>query len=308
MNIIHTGLKGLLLFLMIVGLIGPSLGHAEDLEGLTLRELEAVRAEADARIRLLQLPDAAGYLRPESWEGYRREPGKHKGTQLRIEGDLFWAAEDGGGFLYQLSLREEPLLLPGDGVEAFGIYEGLHPAPGGSAGEIGLPLLHATLCVRQWPEGRPPAAAPYAGTRDDPARLNAPARADASGWSGHAGLEIEMLQCWRGDAAYKRAQNMSVYNVKPRRAQEYIIIEMRVKALSAPRGRAQITQEDFFFVSAQGAEYPHHFLINNPQPLRPRYEGSEQAALIACMIDKGDRPLVVYLPESERPLWFDPNL
>lgn len=314
-------LKKLLLCLMIALLIVP-VSHAQPLDGLSLKELEAIRLEADARIRQMTLPDAEGYVNPDSWEAYRREPKKHVGEKLKIEGDLFWAGETEGGFLYQISLREDPaqvfliryqpaedqpLLLPGDSVTAFGVFQGLQTAPGGGAGEIGLPCLDASLCTPRLREPRLPVAPPYKGTREDPVRLNTPARVDASPWTGYAELQMEVLQSWRGDAAFKRAQNMSVYNVKPRRAQEYVIVEIRMKALSAARGKAEISEEDFYFVSAEGAEYPQHFLINNSQPLRPLYEGSERTAYIACMIDKGDRPLVVYLPESETPLWLDPN-
>ena len=41
--------------------------------------------------------------------------------------------------------------------------------------------------------------------------------------------------------------------------------------------------------------------------LRALYTGGEQTANIACLIDKGDEPLIVYQPESLTPLWFDPG-
>ena len=80
-----------------------------------------------------------------------------------------------------------------------------------------------------------------------------------------------------------------------------------MKALSAPGERAEIKSEDFRFVSRGGTEYPHHFLINDIHGLRALYTGAEQTANIACLIDKGDEPLIVYLPESLTPLWFDPG-
>lgn len=84
-------------------------------------------------------------------------------------------------------------------------------------------------------------------------------------------------------------------------------MEMRVKALAAPNGRADIAEEDFYFVSAAGTEYRHHFLINSTQTLRNLYPSGEQVALLACLIDKGDMPLLVFQPLSTAPLWFDPN-
>ena len=85
------------------------------------------------------------------------------------------------------------------------------------------------------------------------------------------------------------------------------MVWLRVKALEAPEGKADISEGDFSFVSASGAEYLPHYLLNSTETLRNLFEGGEQTALIACIIDKGDKPLIVYQPRSESPLWFDPN-
>lgn len=154
---------------------------------------------------------------------------------------------------------------------------------------------------------KPLAAPPYAATREDPAPLGITATYQPSYWSGYAGFDIQMLSSSRGNAAQKQAKGMTTYNVVPLKTQEYFIIHLRVKALAAPNGRAQIGNEDFRFVSASGAEYPHYFLINNPQPLRTLYQGEELEALIACHVDKGDTPLVVFQPQSPGALWFNPN-
>lgn len=301
------------------------LADAPSLDGLSLQQLEAIWREADARLRQMHLPGIEGYVEASSWEAYRRQPADYIGDSLRLQGEIFWAAQASDQphhYLYQVSLtsdpgqvflinyqmqEDEPLLLPGDSITAFGTFEGLRPAPGADAAEIGLPSLRARLCTLQLPAVKPLAAPPYGATRSDPAPLNTTVTYQGSYWSGYAAVEIEVLSSLRGDAAQKRAKSMSAYNITPRRAQEYFMVELRIKALAAPQGKLAITNEDFFFVSASGAEYQHHFLINNQQPLRNLYPGSEQTAIIACMIDRGDRPLVVYLPNAPDSLWFDPN-
>ena len=100
---------------------------------------------------------------------------------------------------------------------------------------------------------------------------------------------------------------MSKYNITPPRSQEWFIVTLWVKALSAPDDRAQINSEDFRFVSRGGTEYPLHFLINDIHGLHALYTGGEQTANIACLIDIGDDPLIVYQPESPSPMWFDPG-
>jgi len=61
------------------------------LDGLDAMQLEALRAEADARLRLLQLPDANGYLDVLDGEAYAREPQKHLNEKIRMDGVLLSA-------------------------------------------------------------------------------------------------------------------------------------------------------------------------------------------------------------------------
>ena len=316
--------KILILFLVLLLAIplGALSGQTISLEGLTLGELEAFRQEADGRIRLMRLPDEKGYLDVLDGEDYARDPLAHLSEKVRLNGEILRVAQEADGFRYFVSLDGNParvflvryapgpderLLLPGDPVTVFGRYDGLAPFDGAGLLEDGAPTVQADLVILRLPQPKRLAADPHAGTREDPAPLGVKAVYEGSYWTGYASFEIEMTSSSRGNAALKKAKEMSSYNISPPKNQEYFLVWLRVKALSAPNGRAEIGNADFYFVSAAGGEYRQHFLINAPQTLRTLYDGGEHTAVIACLIDKGDNPLVVFQPESSSPLWFNPN-
>jgi len=311
-------------FLLALMMMAPFAGLAApfSLEGLSLQELSALRQEADARIRLMQLPDAEGYQDIADGEALARTPEAYLQEKVRLIGDILRVEERAEGFRYFLSLRENPgriflvdyvikedhpLLLAGDEVVVHGVFEGLMPFSEEDPLTSGAPVVAARLVAPRVAEAALLAAPPYAATKADPAPLGVTARYDGSYWSGYAAFEMEMLHALRGAAALSWAQELTKYNVTPLKTQEYLLIWIRVKAQSAPGGKAEISEGDFNFVSASGREYLPHYLLNATEPLGNLYEGGEQRALIACIIDKGDQPLVVYQPRSESPLWFDPN-
>lgn len=305
--------------LLALCLLLPAGAAATALEGLSLAELEALRAQTDERIQQLRLPDAAGYYQITDGEGHLREPEKHIGERVRLSGTLFSLRQGTAGEEAFLSLEGHPArvfllrhqpeagaprLLPGDRVSAYGVFQGLRPLDAADPLASGTGLVEAEAVVRQpAPEGE----ALTAGSRLEPLPLGVKAVYAGSWWSHYASFEIELLSLSRGSAAQKQATRMSKYNITPPRTQEWYIVTLRVKALSAPGDRAPIQSEDFRFVSAQGQEYRHHFLINDTQGLRTLYVGGEQTATIACLIDKDDQPLIVFQAESLSPLWFDAN-
>ena len=291
------------------------------LEGLSLPELEALREEADARIRLMRLPGADGYFAVSDGAVYFRDPLSHLREKIRLEGEIIRVDEREDSIVYSLSLDGDPglvflvrytmeegerRLLTGDLVTAYGVFDGLSPS-GGDGPNGSLPVCIASLVTLRIPKKQRLAADPYAATRDDPALLGVTAVYEGSYWSGYASFEMQMVSACRGMAAQNRAQDMNRYNIVPLRTQEFLLVWVRVKALSAPNGKAEIGNEDFCFVSSAGVEYARHYLLDSPDSLRSLYEGGEQTALIACIIDKGDKPLIVYQPASASPLWFDPN-
>ena len=312
----------LLLAMLLVLPSNAQGGGTPSLDGLTLPELEALRQEADARIRLLRLPDENGYTDVGDGEEVARNPAAHLLEKIRLDGEILRIEEQQDGFGYVLSVYNNPgrvflvrytpkpderLKLHGDAVTVFGQFKGLSPFKGGDLLEDGAPIVQADLMIARLPEIKPPAADPYAGTREDPAPLFVKAVSEGSYWTDYASFEIEMTSSLRGSAALKKAKEMSSYNISPPKHQEYFMVWLRIRALSSPSGRAEIGNEDFYFVSAGGSEYRQHFLINAPQTLRNLYGGGEHIAVIACLIDKGDTPLIVYSPVSASPLWFDPN-
>lgn len=314
--------KTLSLTMALLVLASAAFTAAPSLEGLSVTELEAVRAEADSRLRQMQLPDQDGYLTLQAMESYLRAPQQHLGEKVRLDGEILHIQQRTDGSRYIISpdtspthafavdfslAADQPLLLPGDLVTAFGVYQGLAPQGPDDPDLPVLPLMRAELVTRRVPPQQPLAAAPHAGTREDPAPPGIRANYQGTYWTDYAAFEMEILSVRRGNEALKSAQNLSKYNITPPRTQEYFLVEMRVKALAAPNGRADIAEEDFYFVSAAGTEYRHHFLINSTQTLRNLYPDGEQVALLACLIDKGDMPLLVFQPLSTAPLWFDPN-
>ncbi len=317
-------MKRLLICCLILLLALPAQAASPpDLKGLSLEQLESLKLAADQRIRQLRLPDAEGYYEIGGGESQLRQPEAHLNEKIRLSGELFAIQPDGEALHYFLSLTgypervfrlsyqpkpDEPRLLPGDSVRAYGLFLGLHALDTSDPLSSGAGLVDAQLIIREQAMVSPLAAPPYAGTRQDPVPLGVIAHYESSYWSGYANFEIQLLELSRGSAAQKKAKAMSNYNISAPRTQEWYIVSLRVKALSAPGERAPIQSEDFRFVSRSGSEYRHHFLINDTQGLRSLYVGGEQTATIACLIDKDDMPLIVYQAESLNPLWFDAGL
>lgn len=276
----------------------------------------AAETQASARERLQALEGAEAYLDAGDGEAIARAPESHLGERLRLPGAILAVLGEAPEFEYALSLDQNParvfvvryrlqegqaLFLPGDRVTVYGTLEGARPFTGSLALGEGAPILQAALVIPLLTDEQPGAA-----TRENPAPLNTPVVYAGSRDSDYARYEITLLSMSRGSQALKLARDMSKYNINPTRNQEYLIIQVRVKALEAPAGRAPLGPEDFVFVSASGAEYRQHFLLNPPSHLTPLYPSGEQTASLACLIDKGDSPLVVFLPQSPTPLWFDP--
>ncbi|HPY94254.1 MAG TPA: hypothetical protein PLR12_02400, partial [Clostridia bacterium] len=158
-------LAALLTVLLLLPQMAPA-AAVPGLDGLDATQLEALRAEADARLRLLQLPDANGYLDVLDGEAYAREPQKHLNEKIRMDGILLSAEETDGGISYFLSLDSKPervflvqytlspderLPLPGDAVSAYGVFEGLSPFTGQDELASGAPRLRADLVIPRLP-------------------------------------------------------------------------------------------------------------------------------------------------------------
>ncbi len=307
-------MKKLLLLLLVLLPLCVS-AQAPDLTQMSQEELLSLRMKTDAQIRLNQLPDLDGYLDVLDGEGYARAPEGKIGDKIRFSGLILQVLPGDNAFSYLISLgnnpglvfyadytpgNEEYLLLSGDQVDVFGVFQGLTSIDQNNPLLSLLPKVDLNLMVQSQELNKP------VFTRESPAGMNISATYQGSAYSGYASFEFELTDMKRGQPALKLVKDMSKYNITPQKNQEYFIVWLRVKALSAPNGRAPLSQENFRFVSADGREYRQHFLINPTSKLQTIYEGTEYIALLSTLIDKGDNPKLVYLPQSESPLWFDP--
>ena len=289
-----------------------------DLSQMTLDELKALRSEAEAEIRTRQLPDAEGYLDVLDGEGYFRFPDDKMEDKVRLTGDILSVQlSSHQSFYYIISLKNNPRMIfivdydqpsdehrfiPGDTVTVYGTFFGISAYSDEAPLISGKPSVQADIVVLAPNEEKQLVA-----TRKNPVKNNVPVLYEGTVWSDYADFEFEITSVKRGSSAEKLVKGMSKYNITPLKKQEYFLIWLRVKAVAAPNGRAPISQEDFRFVSADGREYRQHFLINPSSYLQTIYEGTEYEAILSCIIDKGDKPLLVYQPQSAQPLWFDPN-
>lgn len=312
-------IKKLLTLLLLLALpLGVLAGDSLDLTQLSAQELEVIRAEAAAEILLRQLPDKDGYLDALDGESYARTPDAKMGEKARFSGDVLSVELTEDAFRYLISLENNPRLvfsvnyaqetdedriLPGDSVTVHAVFEGISAYNDENPLLSGAPSFTADLIVRKLDK----ADEDTLGTRGNPVPLNTTVTYEGTYWSSYASFEFEVTNVKRGFEAQKLVKDMSKYNITPLKTQEYYVIWLRVKALSAPNGRAPLSQEDFRFVSADGREYRQQFLINPTSYLQTIYEGTEYTAVVSTIIDKGDTPTLVYQPQSAAPLWFNPN-
>jgi hypothetical protein len=311
--------KLLVLCLLLTLPLCASAVQNADLSQMTLEELETLRSEADAQIRIRQLPDAQGYLDVLDGEGYFRAPNDKMGDKVCFTGDILSVQlSSHQSFYYLISLKNNPRLIfladydqpsdehrfiPGDTVTVYGTFQGISAYSSDEAPLMsGKPSVQADLVILA-----PEEIKQVVATRENPVKNNVSVLYEGTVWSDYADFEFEITSVKRGSEAQNLVKRMSKYNITPLRTQEYFIIWLRVKAIAAPNGRAPLSQGDFRFVSADGREYRQHFLINPSSYLQTIYEGTEYVAVLSSIIDKGDKPLLVYQPQSAQPLWFDPN-
>ena len=287
----------LCLLLLLLSLLLPAAGAG------------AAQAPADA------VP--AGYSPWADLEDILRKPWDFVSQPISVQGFILTALEEEGRFEYALSVRDRPhqvfvatyalaegapLLRPGDAVTVYGVFTGLAPFTGTEGLKEGAPIIQAAGILPLLPDS----PARTLGTMDQPAPQGVPLTYPGDVYTDYASFEITVTDVIRGSDALMRARGMSKYNINPVRAQEYILVYLQVKALKVPGGRAPLDNGDFFFVSGAGSEYRQHFLINPPASFSPLYQDGVQEAVLSCLIQKADpRPLLVFQPQSQSPLWFD---
>lgn len=148
----------------------------------------------------------------------------------------------------------------------------------------------------------------YAATQADPVPVGAAARYDGSSYMNQAVTDIAITEVIRGDAAWRKVRSWNSYNARPADGEEYIIVTVKAEAVAAPENvQAQIYDYDFTFISAEGAEYEYAYAAGIDKELANLYAGASCEGYVVGLIKKGDSPLLVYLKDSDAPLWFDLN-
>lgn len=148
----------------------------------------------------------------------------------------------------------------------------------------------------------------YAATREQPALIGASARYDGSFYLNTVVTEVTVLEVIRGDEAWQKVRAWHNYNEQADEDEEYLLVRVRAEAVAAKNNeQAEIYDYDFAFVSAEGTEYEYAYAAGVDRELMPVYEGAATEGWIVSRVKKGDKPLMIYLKEADKPLWFDLN-
>ena len=146
----------------------------------------------------------------------------------------------------------------------------------------------------------------YAASRELPAPVGAAVRYDGSCYLNKAVTDLTVTDVIRGNQAWQKVYSWNSYNARPAEGMEYILISVKAAAVASEDGLpADIYDYDFTLVSAAGVEYEYAYAADIPAELAPIYPGAQTEGWIVGLIEKGDDPLLVYLKDSDKPLWFD---
>ena len=146
----------------------------------------------------------------------------------------------------------------------------------------------------------------YAAVREQPAPIGATVRYDGSCYLNKAVTDLTVTDVVRGNAAWSKVYSWNSYNARPAEGMEYILISVRAAAIASEDSLpAEVYDYDFALISAAGVEYEYAYAADIPTELAPAYPGAQTEGWIVGLIEKGDEPLLVYLKDSDKPLWFD---
>ena len=150
--------------------------------------------------------------------------------------------------------------------------------------------------------------AAYPATRAQPAPIGAAVRYDGSSYMNKAVTDLTVVEVIRGAQALQMIRSWNTFNPHPANGEEYIVILVRAAAVAAQTGvQAEVYDYDFTLISADGAEYEYAYAADSPQELTALYEGASCEGYVVGLVKEDDSPLMVYLKDSDTPLWFDLN-
>lgn len=314
-------MKKLLAFLMVVAMLIPcALAEPRtiDLETMTLDELTELKSDVSAAILNLTVENIDGYNVISDYSEYARNPEIHKGEMIRFDGEIVQVVEGIEQNIYRISFNsdansmfyvtytpgiESERILEDDQVTVFGEFNGLYTYTSTLGGEITIPY-----CVAENITSKIEEVGAYAAMRQDPAPIGATVRYNGESYSNPAVTDLTVTSVIRGDAAWSMVREFNRYNDAPTANQEYIIVSVHANAISSTNDQqAELSDYQFVFVSASGVEYKDSYTSGITPELTNLYPGAECEGVIVGLIDKGDEPLMVYLKDSDRPIWFDLN-
>ena len=289
-----------------------------DLETMTVEELEQLKKEVSAAILSATVENIDGYIVVGDYGEYARNPDLHNGEQIRFDGEVIQVVEGIESSIYRIALNGDydnvfyveyssddssSRVLEGDEVTVFGEFSGLYTYTSTFGGEVTIPH-----CVAEKITDKIVIESEYPATRTNPAPVGATITYDGSSYYNEAVTELTVTKVIRGDAAWQMVKGFNKYNDKPSSGQEYIIVYVKTKAISSKNDQQADTDDyDFTFVSGSGIEYQNTYVSGVDPELTNLYPGAEHEGIIVGLITKDDAPLLVYLKNSDVPIWFDLN-
>lgn len=121
-------------------------------------------------------------------------------------------------------------------------------------------------------------------------------------------LEMTVVDVVRGENAWDIVKSANEYNedYPPESGMEYMLVKFKIKALKSKDDK-KIDLDNFYpfeFVSKSGVTYRYAYVWDVRPELTSIYEGAEVEGYVCGMVGKGDEPLVVFLEDSSKCLWF----
>lgn len=309
-----------LVLVLMFGIVATSFAEPRtiDLQAMTLEELNELKNEVSAAIATASVENIDGYIVLNDYGEYARTPAPHIGEHIRFDGEVVQVVEGIESTKYRIAMNgnydhmffvtyypnsESARVLEGDEVTVFGLFEGLYTYESTLGGEITIPSCAAENITEKIVE-----VGDYPATRTSPAPIGATIRYDGSDYSNEAVTDLTITKVIRGESAWSMVKEFNRFNDEPGSNQEYIVVYVNAKAISSDNDQqANLDDYDFTFVSASGMQYQHESVAGIDPELANLYPGAEHEGIIVGLVEKGDAPLVVYLKNSDTPIWFDLN-
>jgi len=314
-------MKRLLIVALALLLISSSAFAAPrtiDLDAMSVEELTALKNEVSAALSKASAEVVEGYLLVADFNEYARNPNPHVGEKIRFNGSIVQVIEGIESTQYRIAVNgntdyifyveyepEEnaPRLLEDDRVTVMGEFTGLIDYISVLGGQITVPAVNAEKITE---ELRPEAE--YEGTRQDPVPIGATFRYNGDDYYNKSVTDLTVTSVIRGSEAWNIVKGFSRYNDKPGKNEEYVVAYIKMSVISSPDSKpVDFSSYRFTFVSAAGAAYDTPYVSGIKPEFKNLYSGAENEAVLVALIPKDDKPMLVYLQDSDTPVWFDLN-